>query len=336
MIQGHKAITKEMILSVRSEEDLFRLYCPPFEKLDTAFCSELRHDSNPSCRITDLGSGLRYKDFGTAIPATDIWGYVQLKYNLDYTDALAKIAVDLQITNFSIPVEHSTVKSNQTTPSKTNNKSKPIILIKRREWLMRDKEFWYNRYFITRKLLEDYKVEPITRYWIIKDGEEISFETDRLAYCYNYYYHNNIFLRKIYQPLRHIKNYKWVSNIDTTIVQGIDVIPKTADILIIASSLKDTMCWNLLGYPAVAPNNEASWIPSTVWDKFEKRYKYKVIFFDNDKAGIENASKFSSLYNVPYKHIPLQYNTKNISDYIEQYKTLYSAKSLVHEVFNSQ
>ena len=45
MFKGRKPISKEMILSIVSEEELFKKYCESFEKVDSPFCSELRMDS---------------------------------------------------------------------------------------------------------------------------------------------------------------------------------------------------------------------------------------------------------------------------------------------------
>jgi len=323
MIQGHSQIRKSDILAVTSEEELFKKYCNNFEYINVSFKSELREDKTPSCRIADLGSGLRYKDFGSAIPATDVWGYVMLKFGLNFPEALEKIATDLYITSTTgIIIEPVLQKSYPRPPRKH-------LLIKRRDWLLSDKEFWYNRYNITKELLNSYCVKPIDYYWF----NGTVFRVLKHAYSYDYYWNEGVFLRKIYQPYSH-KN-KWISNVDTTIVQGIDNIPKLAPLLVISSSLKDVMCLKLLDYNAVAPNNERSWLPAMVWKKFKKRYKKIVILFDNDETGLESASNFSKQYSIDYKYIPLSFTrqNKNISDFIYNH-SLKEAKLLMNSLFN--
>ena len=333
MFKGRKPVSKETILNTISEEDLFRRYCTNFVEVDTPFCSELREDSNPSCRITDLGSGLRYKDFGSANPATDIWGYVQLKYNLSFIDVIERVANDCDVQNDSY--SHS---MNQSMPivDSIQHKIKPktVILIKRRDWLLVDKQYWADKYEIGKALLEFYGVVPIVFYWVGKENNRNPqmLTADLLSYCYNYYWHNGILLRKIYQP--YSKTAKWISNVDNTIVQGIDNIPKTADILIISSSLKDVMCWRLLGYAAIAPNSESTWIPQIVWEKLLNRYKHIVIFFDNDISGLASITKYSEAYHTLHTHIPLEYREKNVSDFIEKYGMV-QTNQLIEYLFNA-
>ena len=320
-----------MILSLISEEELFKIYCSNFVEVDTAFCSELRSDRTPSCRITDLGSGLRYKDFGTDIPATDIWGYLQIKHNLSHIQVLEKVSNDLHVGKVSLYQDF--LDKDNSKPSLPRDKT--IIKIRTRQWFAYDKEYWYGNYNIPKKLLESYNIVPIDYYWVEKSFKEYQFLADKLSYCYNYYWHNGLFLRKIYQPLS--VDAKWISNIDDTVVQGIANIPKTADLLIISSSLKDVLCWNLLGYSAVAPNNEKTWLPLVVWSKFGSRYKKIIIMFDNDSTGLNSMSKFSEQFNIPYTYIPQSADTsiKNISDFIKNFG-INSTKDLVNQLLINQ
>ena len=327
MIRGHKNISKSDILVVKSEKDLFEQYCPNFHELDTPFISDLRiGDDHPSCRITDLGSGLRYKDFGLDNPATDVWGYIGLKYSLAYHQVLEKVASDLGIE----PSNHRNLESIPTMPNvieklKVNtNRTQITIRIKKRDWLISDKQYWYDRYGITKAILNKFNVVPISNFWLEggKFGDNsFMYESELHSYCYNYYWNEGIFRRKIYQPYSTTQR-KWFSNIDTTIVQGITNIPKIADLLIVTKSLKDVMIFDMLGYPSVAPNNEHSWLPIEVWRKFEARYTHKTIFFDNDEAGLASATKRALEYNLIFKHIPIELlsnGIKDISDYREKF-----------------
>lgn len=322
MVRGHTQITKEQILDAVSEEELFRFYCPNFKELDEFFKSDLRKENNASCRITNMGGYLFYKDFGSNEPGTNIWGYLMKKYSCSYRDTFDIIASD-----FNLKTSALAPRSIQTTESsgsldKESRSKRTVIKIKVRPWMLYDKNYWYERYGITKETLDSYQVKPISHFWL----NDSMFHSDQPSYSYDYYYHNGRLLRKIYQPLS--KN-KWYSNIDNTVVQGIDNIPKTNDILIITKSLKDVMCLNILGYPAVAPNNEMTWIPELVWNKFKGRYKNMFIFFDNDEPGKEIAQIFSNQYGIPYFYIPESEGVKDISDYIDLHRNIDKAGHLI-------
>jgi hypothetical protein len=253
---------------------------------------------------------LLYKDFGSDASATNIWGYIMRKYGLSYPQALDKIAMDLGL----VPSTHQLYDiqpdtSIQATPRQTE------INIKSREWLIKDKMYWNEKYLIPLELLQEYNVKPITHFWV----NDRLYKAAPLSYCYNYYEYSGRLLRKIYQPYSPIK---WISNINGTVVQGIANIPKQHNLLIITKSLKDIMCLRLIGYYSIATNNELSWIPDSVWQKLKQRYDRIVIFYDNDITGLTSASKFSSMYDIPYIYLPESCGAKDISDYIEVTKNL--------------
>lgn len=337
MIQGHAALTKEMLLNHISEEELFKFYCSNFKKLDTFFCAEpdLRPYGNPdtkaSCKITRLSKGIYYKDFGTSALALDIWNYVQIKYGLSYHEALEKVAMDFGLINNT----NISAYSNKFIPPIITNITKdytPTILpIARRKWNLDDKKYWLDNYLIGVKLLESFDVTPITHFWV--KGYPII--GDKLAYCYLYYEYMGVWLKKIYQPESVTR--KWTSNINNTVVQGINNIPKTSDLLIITSSLKDIITLTQMGYHAVAPNNEMTWLPVNVWNKFISRYSKKIILFNTDLGGFEGATNSSRLYNIPYTYIPKEefnpkYNGKDPSDLVKELHSIDKAHKIIEGI----
>jgi len=326
MIHGHKMITKEQILDNISEAELFKRYCPNFEKVDTFFKSDLRKESKPSCRISDFGGYLLYKDFGSSDPGTNIWGYLMKKYGISYRDTFDMVASDFNLVTNVLNVNKNSVSDcTFDNVGLDKHSRRTVIKIKVRNWMLNDKEYWYEKYGISKTTLEEYKVRPVSHFWI----NDVMFFAAGTSYSYDYYYHNGRLLRKIYQPL---SKQKWYSNIDNTVVQGIDNIPKINDLLIITKSLKDVMCLKQLGYPAVAPNNEVSWIPEKVWEKFKGRYKQMYIFFDNDDAGVKYAQLFSLQHGIPYFFLPIETGVKDISDYIDKYRDVGKAKQLLRNL----
>lgn len=322
MVHGHTQITKEQILDCLSEEELFKFYCPNFKRTDEFFVSDLRKENKPSCRVSDFGGYLLYKDFGSSEPGTNIWGYLMRKYNIKYLDTFDMIASDFNLK--SGPIKHlpDSIAFNSSALGKIRRTE---IKIKVRNWMLIDKNYWYEKYGIHKTLLDEYSVRPISHFWINNN----IFYSDLPSYSYDYYYNQGRLLRKIYQPL---SKYKWYSNIDNTVVQGIANIPKVNDLLIITKSLKDVICLRQLGYPAVAPNNEMAWLPEIVWNKFKGRYKQMYIFFDNDVPGISQAQTFSNQYGIPYFYLPEEENVKDISDYINKYRDVGKAKQLLRNL----
>lgn len=308
MIVGHFSITRENILDLITEEELFKFYCSTFEKQDEFFKSELRKESKASCKITDFGGFLLYKDFGSPEKGVNIWGYIMRKHNVDYRSALDIVASDFNLVNKTH--QFQAVQTFDSLPKELGKRT--VLQIKKRNWQLKDKQYWYESYNISKENLNDFNVHPITDYWI----NTTYCRSANLSYSYDYYHHNGRLLRKIYQPL---SKTKWISNIDNTIVQGIANIPKHHDLLLITKSLKDIMCLRNMGYYAVAPNNEASWLPELVWQKFINRYKKIIIFFDNDDAGVSNAQRFSNQYGLPYFYLPNEDNVKDVSDYVKKY-----------------
>lgn len=88
-------ITKELILSKISEEELFEHYGVKVTK--GLFCSKIRTDNRPTCSLYKNTKGrLIYRDFGTG-QSFDCFGYVQELFGCSYYMALQIIANDFGI-----------------------------------------------------------------------------------------------------------------------------------------------------------------------------------------------------------------------------------------------
>jgi len=329
-------LTKEKIYEKITSFDIFKLYCSGFSKVGEMFKSELRKDSNPSCCISYIDGDLLYTDFGDgSMRAID---YVIRKYSLTYGEALYKINKDFKlelgspvlcdITGLRIaPATHSKVTYTERTPT--------IIKIKARDFTARDATYW-KQYGWTREMLERAKIKSLACYWIDNqknDNVAYPIGKDELCYSYEYYWNKDIFRRKIYLPESKIR---FISNVDDTIVQGYHLLPKEGgDLLFITSSLKDCGEFWLLGYNAIAPNNEETLFPESYIEKLKARWKRIILWYDNDftkedNPGIKNAMKFSQKYGFEYFYTP-DGTEKDPSDFVKSYglqtfKTLIDGK----------
>ena len=306
-----KELTVENIFKKISSYDIFKYYSENFREVGRIFNSDFRKDNNPSCCIAQIKGDLLYTDFGTG-KSYRCLAFVMEKLGLNYFQALQQVNLDFNLglgclNNSKINLNNPNIV--MTSKKHFTEKSNTILQIKRRAWENHDKEFWYDRYFITQEVLEKFKVSPISYFWI--NGNMI--KADKFAYNYDFYWKEDfsVFYRKIYQP--YSKKMKWLSNGGKT-YQGEGVLPKKGDTLIITKSLKDVMVLYSLGYTAIAPPSESLFLDENYLIKQKKRFKKLILFYDNDITGINKAKKFSEEYKIPYIYIPEEFEKKGIKD----------------------
>jgi len=304
-------LTKENILSKVSSYDIFRYYSENFVEVGKHFNSDFREDNNPSCCIAQIKGDLLYTDFGTGESFRCI-DFVMARLGLSFIDALQQVNEDFNLgLGYFVEFKPDRVARTEIVGSKPKFKEKlpTIIKKKRRDYTAKDLEYWESFYW-TEWMLTEAKTESISHYWINDNMWKVGI--DELAFCYNYYFHNERFQRKLYFPQR--EKFKWFSNVDNTIVQLVDVAPKTGDILFITSSKKDAgIFWRMqldkmfpeLVIHGVSPNNEGAFVPPEWFYKMQNRWKKIIIYYNNDDSGIRNAQKYGELYNIPYFHTPI-------------------------------
>jgi len=321
-------LNTENVLKRISSYDIFKRYCENFQKIGRPFCSTLRSDDNKaSCRIDYIGNDLLYKDFGDFMKGCRAIVYVARKFNTDYYSALLIVNKDfnlgLGLDNKAIQTNVSPIKYDTTKSNKPNIETPTVIHVKYRKYHALDLLFW-GQFYWTLEMLQSVDIYPISHFWLDNkrnNFRRITIPNDQLAYTMDYYTHRKVFRRKIYQPLN--LKFKFVSNVDDTIVQGYKNLDKTGDILFVTSSLKDCGVFWRLGYNAVAPNSESTFLPEKFLRKYKKRYERIIIWFDNDfgketNQGIINAKKFSEMYELEYCHTP-DNTAKDPSDFVRDY-----------------
>lgn len=363
MIKGRPILSKESILSKISSEDIFREYCSPFKNIGEHFNSELRDDPKPSAIIDWIRGDLMYSDFGNGLHIRCI-EYVKQKFKLSYWEALEKIYNDFKLNEYG-NISSNCVGNNYTLPKQSSNKSvgqvrdksPTIIRIKKRvneDYRERgiyyrpyDLKYWEEFYW-TEWMLRQSKTFAISHYFL--NNHKTNFEDkvyavgNERAFVYDYYWHQGCMRRKLYFPDR--KENKWISNVDDSIVQLVDVAPKTGDVLFITSSKKDAgIFWRMqldnmfpgLVIHGVAPNAESVFVDPKWLNKMKTRWKRIIIWYDNDwdkkdNPGVKHAKKFSEMYGLEYYYNP-DYTAKDPSDFSKE-KSLLEFKSLVDVKLN--
>lgn len=302
-------ISKEAILSRTSELSLWKYYCPNFVE-NQRFYSEFYPDSNPGCVVYfNNGKGLYY-DFGEPEHSYDIFSYIQRKYNINFRKALEIINTDFNLKlGWSQGNSKSLGYSGIPSLIQAKDTVKKQIKVKVRNWELKDKEYWKDKYNISASLLNKYNIYPLSHYWIIKENKEIFITCKSITY--GYYFGKDTW--KIYSPY---SEYKWVSNTTKDVIQGYNQLT-SGNSLVITSSLKDVLCWSNLGFNAIAPQSEAQVLNSTVLSLLQAQYKRIFINMDSDEAGREYALKWLKM-NPGLINIEVP-DFKDLSDYIENY-----------------
>lgn len=179
-----------------------------------------------------------------------------------------------------------------------------------RSWSNFDEKYW-SKFHINSKLLEFYKVAPLSDYKLQKTDEDdnIIEQVIKSTNMYGYFRKDGV-LYKIYHPM--VKDYKFIKVQDY--IQGMDQLTMKVPYLVICSSLKDIMAFKKLGYnnaEAIAPDSENTMIPEHVINALKHKYKSICTLFDNDPAGLESMKKYQDKYDIPYVILPI---SKDLSD----------------------
>jgi hypothetical protein len=306
---------------------IFKAYCTNFSKLGISFCSDMpdrpKKDTNASCRIAYINGDLLYTDFGEGsyrpIP------YVMRRFGLSYRDALRKINQDFSaglIDTDRTPVERTIIAKSKT-PDFLKRQSHTIIDVKYSDWSWEDLDYWED-FGWTLEMAKRASIRPISNFWLTmpnKGMRQVPFCVEKeLAFSYDFYRHNGIFRRKLYFPER--KGIaRFVSNVDNTVIQNWDLLPKNGgDTLFITSSKKDTgPFWRLNGWVcnSIAPNNEITFIPEKIfYTKIKPRWKRIIGWLDNDETGIENSLIWAQKYGIQAVWNPLR-APKDPSDFVK-------------------
>lgn len=294
-------ITLDYILSKVTEYDIYARYLGQF-KIGFIYNSPFRKDKNPSFGIfrSRKSGRLLFKDHGNG-ECGDVIKFVELYTGItNYNDLLKQIVKDMQITNNT--VLHSTKeieKDNET-----------VIGVVRQDWTDIDKNYW-SQFGITLNTLKKFKVSSI-KYYLCNGIVKSIYKDENPMYAYKVYDHF-----KIYKPLAD-KYTKWRNNLTENDIQGYEQLPKNGDLLIITKSLKDVMVLYEMGYNAISPSSESTFIPDKALEVLKKRFKRILLCFDRDVAGCKNMRKISFKTGLNGFLVHKKFQSKDISDAVKR------------------
>lgn len=296
-----KHLTYEDVLNKVSEYDIYKRYLGDF-KVGQIYKSPFRKDKNPSFGIFVSRKGdLLFKDHGSGDCGNAV-KFVGLYCNLSrYEDILEVIYNDLHLDQPERIVRTKKIPI----PKET------VIGIVRQPFTETDIEYW-KQFGISQKTLKKYSVDSI-KYYLCNGVVKGIYKEDQPMYAYKVY---DKF--KIYRPLSD-KYVKWRGNLTEYDIQGYDQLPDTGDLLIITKSLKDVMTLHELGYNAISPSSESTFIPDIALRRILKRFKRLLILFDRDGSGITMGRKASLKTGIPCILVHKKYQAKDISDAVRKH-----------------
>ena len=293
-------ITLDYILSKVTEYDIYARYLGQF-KVGFIYNSPFRKDKNPSFGIfrSKKTGKLLFKDHGNG-ECGDVIKFVELYTGItNYNDLLNQIVMYLQITNNTVlHCKKEVEKSTET-----------VIGVVRQDWTDIDKQYW-SQFGISLKTLKKFGVSSI-KYYLCDGVVKGVYKENNPMYAYKVY---DRF--KIYRPLAD-KYTKWRNNLTPYDIQGYEQLPKKGDLLIITKSMKDVMCLYEMGYTAISPSSESTFISDKALNQLKRRFKRILICFDRDVSGIKNMRKISLKTGLNGFLVHKKWKAKDISDAVK-------------------
>lgn len=301
-------ITKSYLLSHYSEETFMEFYLGiPVKK--GLFISPLRRDNSPTCSFYRNKTGeLIFHDFSGAFYGNFI-SVVMYKYKCDYGKALKIIAEDFGLRKSSTKKETIKIPESST---KFQSSGPADIKVEIKDYTEKELK-WWKEYGVTKDILKKFHVYSCKS--IFLNGELVNIsKNNNLMFGYYGGKKDKLELWRIYFPTR--QSSRFLTNWPAKKIQGYNQLPKEGKLLIITKSMKDLMCLYSFGINAIAPNSEHLFISDSVLEDLKKRFKYVVVLYDNDEAGIANMRKIKRQHpELLYYFIPRSYGCKDISDF---------------------
>jgi hypothetical protein len=283
-------ISKESILSLVTQEEIFELVFK-FKPVEFEYVvSPLRNDDIPGCWFSFHDNGILYfVDFGSKRTHSDCFNIVQDYYKfpnfyltLEYIfNALIRGKVELKPIEIKKAVQKTT-------------KKKVKLLIEARPFNAQDGQFW-SKYGIRKKDLIEDKVFPIHRLYALntKTGNH-AIECKDITYSYTDFPEAR---KKIYFPMKEGRK-RFITNCNQNDVGGINSLLPYSKELIITKGYKDYRVLKNHGKNVVWFQNEGMIPNNLILNNLVKHFVNIIVWFDNDQPGIVASEKIKQQINT--------------------------------------
>lgn len=309
-------LTASYLVSKINQTDIWFYYTGLTPETTGIYKNPARYDPNPGCRFFEQSGYWWLTDFARGKKVYNCFTILKEMYNIPYPKVLEMVYEDFLGKGNDINYKTDYIYVPKAI------KVERTIDCRLQPYTKQDIEY-LKSFYLTASICKRHNVYSVEMYWI--DGiQKYSYRNNDP--CLGYFEEGKW---KLYHYRR--TEYRFISNINSSMLQGMAQLSYKTDSLIITKSKKDVMVYDRLEYEAVAPHSEAlsKWemhIPT-----LEQKYKYIFLNFDNDEPGVLAASTVIEKYPfmIPL-FIPKESNEKDISDYIRSYgieKTINNLKS---------
>ena len=307
-------LTEEFIRGHVSDESIFREYFGDKIEFNKSYPSIFRTDKNPSTGFYRTRDGnIIYNDLCTGEKCGSV-KFVMKLYNLNYGQALRKIAQDFRLINNDGTLSNVKPIKKYSLPKEKEEKILTVDVQKYSELAL---NFW-KQYYITEDELKENNVYFVKNFRV--NGYLIPNEDNEIRYAYLAERNDKQYL-KIYTP--YSEKFKWVSNIPLNLPFGLNQLPFKDSKLIITKSQKDRIVMKKYFSDVIGLQNESA-SSLTEEDEIFLKSKYKeiYIFMDNDNAGKKAAEHY---INKGFKNIVIpdrcreNFGVKDSADFIKHY-----------------
>jgi hypothetical protein len=307
MIQGKKkiALTKENILNLISQYDIYRLYMPNKWELNKICHSPFRRDSQKSFIIGSKFGEITHKDFADSNIKGNCFNFVQQLLQCNYIDALKSIDK-----NFSLGISsgeisrHTTIVTTYKQPEIEEKKYSTIQCVTRK-FTNEELQYW-NEYHQDIADLKANNVFSIKSVFLNKEKFVLKDTELRFGYLYDDRW-------KLYFPFQTASK-KWLSNVPLTVLDGKENIINCNKAWI-TKSKKDKMVLLKL-YPHVlsTQNESKACFSEENIDYIKSNSNNQILIYDNDAAGVKNSKLITKELDMDYFNISRNYISDGISD----------------------
>lgn len=262
----------------------------------------LRQDDFPTCSFKLFNNGgqikLWFRDWGEP-KGMDCFDLVQRLASCGFSEALELIAFHFGLLSAEKLVQFKYVMTPTQILDLVKKQSRPTELrIKSTDWTKEHIDFW-KQYGLEREDVV-YDTIPIKLYWYNKSR----FTVNKIGFAYRF---SDNYDYKIYLPYadKTKGELKFIHS-RADIVQGENQLKYNKRVLIITSSNKDVKVLRKqariydFDFEVVAPMSETIPISKEKIDFFNSKYDYILLYYNNDKQGLESAEVHSKLYGCLY------------------------------------
>lgn len=320
--------SRKLLLESVSELDIFLIWCKSFKALNKNFRSPIivagaNNSSEDSANIGRINGHYVFRDFRLGQSFGCIQ-FAQVMTGMGKEKVIQYLceSFGLRVKSIANPSIRAEVMPQEELLKMAAVEKKPATIdVKYAPWTLPRIAFWTDCGWLP-NMLDKAQIRPIDRFWITYgNGVRLEYDESKLglmSFTFDFCEVDGLFRRKVYSPFA-FREFKWKNNAPRNILQGLNTIESHIPKLYLTSSLKDCgPFWTIKQHPcACAPGSESTTLSPSQVRMLRQLSDEQIIWFDNDRVGIESAKKYANMYGFQYKHNPIR-SPKDPSDYWEE------------------